>query len=156
MRALGALILAAFVGAGSAACAAAPAGGFAASIQPGPAGSALISFGPNRTLETTVIGPIGGAMVAPMGGGAAVGMAVAMGQPHEGVPLIGYKVTRESFASDPICPGAPTAGIVVMYPETGPQKLAAIAGGAPGDPGARVCAIYSGVVNNPPLQDAYQ
>ncbi len=129
---------------------------FAASIQPGPAGTALISFGANRTLETTVIGPIGGAMVAPVGGGAAVGMAVAMGQAHEGVPLIGYTVTRESFASNPLCPGAPTAGVVVMYPETGPQTLAAIAGGAPGDPGARVCALYSGAVNNPRIEAAYQ
>lgn len=116
-------------------------------IGPAASGSIPITFGPGRTLQTSVIGPIGGASVIPLGGGAPVGMAVALNQTGGGVPMIAYKVTRETFASAPLCPSGPTAAIVVAYPARGPQTIAAIAGDIPGNPGSRICALYPAAIN---------
>lgn len=151
---LGVLWVAFAIGAGAPAFAQmAPASKMTAIIRIEDGGKASISFGAGRNLDAMVIGPVGGAYLTPMDGGPQTSIALAMQQPNEGVPIIGYRITREAFESAPLCPGGPTAAVVLMYPASGPQKLAAIAGAAPGDPGSRLCALYELSANNPPIPD---
>jgi len=119
------------------------------SIQPAPADWVLLSFGTGRTLETRFLGPVGQAEAAGPAGGGPQSLAAIMDRPDSGASILGYRVTREAFNTNPLCPDGPTAAVAIMQSVDGAHRIAAITGGLPGEPGARVCTLGPAVVSQP-------
>jgi len=111
--------------------------------------AAVIVFGPGKTVPARLLGAIGSAEVTPLDGGEPISLGMAMGQPKDSTPIVGYALTGPAFEGAPLCPSGQARSIAVMYPDGAPEKLAVVSGAAPGAKGARLCALGDAKVVGP-------
>jgi hypothetical protein len=108
-------------------------------------GLATISFDAGRTLTARLAEPQGRTVSAEPGG-AVEDIGVLMGD-TDNTLLLTFAVSAESNAGEPLCGAKPTTALAVLMTEDAPQKLAAITGALPGEPGALLCNIRTVTVS---------
>jgi hypothetical protein len=109
-------------------------------------GVATLSFDAGRTLTATLGDMPINRGVAPQTGADPVDLRDLIGG-EPGSALLIFSVSAESNAAEPLCGARPTVALAVLMPQDAPQKVAAITGAAPGEPGSTLCNIRTVTVS---------